>query len=442
MPALVVTHATIVTQDADRRIVKGSLRVEDGSITHVGEVPADLVAAADEVLDATGCVIIPGLVNAHTHTPMTLFRGVGDDLPLEEWLQTRIWPAEGKLTAADIRAGTELALLEMIRGGTTTFSDMYFHPDETAAAAEAAGVRAWVGVPFLDFPMPGLKPEDAPDFARAFFARWGTRDHPLITPTLAPHSTYTCGPETLKTVAGLQQELDAGEGPGNVLVHTHMAETRTEVYDVEARHGARPLAQLDGQGLLGARTALAHCGWITKEEARTIGRAGAAVCHCPVSNLKLATGGTMPLPELDEAGATVALGTDGAASNNSLDLFESMKFAALVQKQHRWDARAVPAQRALDLATLGGAAALGAADRIGSLEVGKRGDFAIVDFRSPHLQPVNDVVSHLVYAVRATDVCGTVVEGRVLHWAGAFRTLDADAVMTAASVAATRLLAR
>ncbi len=433
MASLVVENATIVTQDATRRIVKGSVRVEDGVITHVGDAPR----TADEVLDGAGCVLAPGFVNAHTHSPMTLLRGVGDDLPLMEWLETRIWPLEGRLTADDVAAGSDLACLEMIAGGTTTFSDMYFFPDETARAVTRAGLRAWVGVPFLDFPMPGLTPADAPDFARRFFKTWATKER--VTPVLAPHATYTCGPETLARIAELRADLDDGSGHARPLVHTHVAETRNEVYDVEKTHGKRPLAQLEAHGLVDDRSVLAHCGWITKDEARRIGHAGAAVAHCPVSNLKLATGGTMPLPELDDAGAVVALGTDGAASNNTLDMVESMKFAALVHKQHRWDATIAPAQRVLDLATLGGARALGAAAEIGSIEVGKRADFALFDFKKPHLTPMTDVVSHLVYAAGARDVRATVVDGQVVYVDGVHRTLDARRVMARADSAATRL---
>jgi len=295
-------------------------------------------------------------------------------------------------------------------------------------------LRGFIASNFLDFPTPDRRPEESPEAARAFHARW--RDHPLVTPTLAPHATYTCGPATLDTVRRLQEEL------GGCLVHTHCSETRTEVYDVEARHGRRPVAQLAHHGLLGPRTVLAHCGWVTKEEVRTIAASGASIAHCPVSNFKLATGGWLPVPEVWEAGGVIGVGTDGPASNNTLSLFETMKFMALGQKQHRWDATAAPAQRVLDAATRDGARALGRDHDLGSLESGKLADIILVDARKPHLTPLHDPVSHLVYAASAQDVRTVIVHGRPLLLEGRFQTLDPETVMREATEAAAGLLAR
>lgn len=424
MPSLLVKDALVLTQDAQRRIVRGDLRVEEGRVAAVG---GDLGLDADVVVEAEGDLLLPGLVNLHTHSPMTLLRGLGDDLPLEEWLRTRIWPAEARLTRADVEAGTGLALLEMTRSGTTTFNDMYFFADATAEACARAGVRAAVGVPLIDFDTPEVPQSGQEALARGFLARW--KGHPLVTPTLAPHATYTCGPETLERVRALRDATGAQ-------VHTHCSETRFEVQDVQEKRGARPVDVLRRHGLLEGAV-LAHCGWVTKEEVREMARAGAHAAHCPVSNLKLATGGVMPLEEMLEAGVNVGLGTDGAASNNGLDLFDTAKFAALVQKQHRWDPRSAPAQTILDLATLGGARALGLP--AAGLVPGAPADFVLVSTEAPHMRPLHDPVSSLVYCARGSDVRMTVVGGRIVYLDGEWPTLDAAGILARAGASAARL---
>ncbi len=427
MTTLLVRDGLVVTQDDDRTVTRGNVLVTDGVINAVGPGAGEDVDA-DRVVDARGKAVVPGLVNAHTHVAMTLLRGYGDDMELEPWLEERIWPAEGKLTAERTVAGARLGMAEMLATGTTTFADMYFFEQELAEAVDAAGMRGVCGTSFLDHPTPELDPEEQVPHARDFLEAW--RDHPRVHASLAPHATYTCGPDTLEAVAELAREFP--EAP----IQTHCSETRTEVYNVEEEHGRRPVAQLAEHDLLTERTVLAHCGWITKAEARTIAEAGASVAHCPVANMKLATGGYTPLPELAEAGATVALGTDGPASNNTLDLLDTVKMVALVHKHHRWDATVVPAQEALDHATRGGAAALGLGDQVGSLEEGKRGDLMLVDLQGPGLQPMHDVVSHLVYAATGRDVTHTVVDGEVLYEDGAYATLDLDSVRAEAREAA------
>ena len=424
---LLLEHGTLVTQDAQRRVLRGNLRLDGGRIAALG--PEVRRERGDEVLDCTGRLVLPGLVNLHTHTPMTLLRGVGDDLPLERWLQERIWPLEAKLTAEAVRAGSDLALLELLTSGTTAFNDMYFWPEETAQAAVQASIRAWLGHPILDFPTPDLPAERHLPESEAFLQRW--RGNALVTPTVQPHATYTCGPARLEAAAKLAERFAAP-------FHTHCSETRTEVYDVEKQHGARPVELLRRHGALGPRTILAHCGWITKEEVRTLARAGAKVAHCPVSNLKLGTGGFTPLPELLAEGAGVGLGTDGAASNNTLDLFETMKLTALVHKHHRWDPTVIPAQVALDLATRGGAEALGRSD-LGRLEPGAAADVVVLDARTPRMQPLHDPVSQVVYAARGTDVEHVVVNGRLVVRERRCLTLDAEQVVARAVGAAQRL---
>lgn len=431
VPSLRVRNATIVTQDDARRVVQGDVLVEDGRITQVGGKARE----ADRDVDGTGQVLIPGLVNLHTHLAMGLLRGYGDDMLLEPWLQERIWPAEALIGEPEMRAGADLGLLELIRGGTTSFLDMYWLEESVVApATRAAGVRAWVGEGMVDVHQtePGNPNKKLAGVERFIKATKAAKD-PLVTPCPAPHGTYTCYPETYAEAGRIALEH-------GVPLHTHCSETRTEVHDVHAKSGVRPVGFLERNGALHERSVLAHCGWITKEEVRAIAAAGAAVAHCPVSNLKLATGGVAPVPELHAAGAKVGLGTDGAASNNTLDLFETMKFAALVQKNHRWDARVLPAQRVLDMATRDGADALHRPD-LGRIQVGATADLCLVDFRRPHLVPRHDAISHLVYSASARDVSATIVHGKVLMAAGKVETMDEGAVMGHAQDVARRLVA-
>ncbi len=431
MSTLRIRNATIVTQDDHRRVVHGDVFVEHGHITHVGDIPGS--KEADRTLDGTGQVVLPGLINLHTHLAMGLFRGYGDDMHLEAWLKERIWPAEEKIDESAMRAGADLGLLEMIASGTTSFLDMYWMEETVMApATRTAGMRGWLGEGMVDIHQtpagqPNKKLADVERFVKA------SRKDPLITPCPAPHGTYTCNPETFQEAGRIAKEH-------SVPMHTHCSETRTEVYDVLAKTGRRPVTQLAETGALGADTVLAHCGWITKQEATDIGKAHASVAHCPVSNLKLATGGVAPVPELHGEGVKVGLGTDGAASNNTLDLFETMKFAALVQKNHRWDATVMPAQRVLDMATRDGADALRRVD-LGRIAPGATADLCMVDFRRPHLVPRHDAISHLVYSASGRDVSATIVGGRVLMAEGRIETLDAAKVMAAAESAARRVTA-
>ncbi|MCA1819765.1 MAG: amidohydrolase, partial [Halobacteriales archaeon] len=349
MTSLLVRNATTVTQDDSRRVLHGDVYVEDERITHVGEVKGR--READQTIDGTGQVLLPGLVNLHTHLPMGLLRGFGDDMRLEAWLKDRIWPAEERLTPETMRAGAALGTLEMIASGTTSFLDMYMWQESAIApAVRASGLRAWLGEGMVDI---GKTPIDVPNAKLPAIERFvkATAKDPLVKACPAPHGGYTCHPVTFAESARIARE-------NGVPLHTHCSETRTEVYDVLARHGKRPLQHMAEAGAVGPGTVLAHCGWVTKAEVEAIAKAGAAVAHCPVSNLKLAAGGVAPVPELQAAGAKVGLGTDGAASNNTLDMFETMKFAALVQKNHRWDATVLPAQRVLDMATRDAADAL------------------------------------------------------------------------------------
>jgi len=427
--SLLIRNATIVTQDDSRRVVEGDVMVESDRITHVGKVTGR--KEADRTIDGTGQVLIPGLINLHTHLPMTLFRGYGDDMLLEAWLKDRIWPAEDKFTPETMRAGADLGLLEMIRSGTTAYLDMYMMQEQAiAAAARASGMRAWLGEGMVDI---GRTEPDVPNAKLPAIERLvkATAKDPLVRACPAPHGAYTCHEVTYTESARIAKEY-------GVPMHTHCSETRTEVYDVQAKHGKRPVQRIADSGALDGNAVLAHCGWITKEEVRAIGAAGASVAHCPVSNLKLATGGVAPVPELHEAGVKVGLGTDGAASNNTLDMFQTMKFAALVQKNHRWDATVLPAQRVLDMATRDAADALHRSD-LGRIAVGATADLCLVDFRRPHLVPRHNAVSNLVYAASGGDVSATIVAGRVLMAGGRVESMDEGAVVAAAERASLAL---
>ncbi|MCD6481840.1 MAG: amidohydrolase [Thermoplasmata archaeon] len=395
--SILIKDSVIVTQDAERRILKGDVYIEDDIIVEIGKVNTE----ADFVIKNR--IVIPGLINMHTHLPMTLLRGYGDDLPLEEWLTTRIWPVEAKLEEHHISIGTKLALIEMISTGTTCCSDMYFFEDVIAREAEKFGLRCYAGFSIIDFDTPEMKKEMLLPECDNFIRRW--KGNNMVVPVVAPHSTYTCSPETLEGAKEIANRHD-------VPIHIHCSETRTEIYDVMNRYSVRPLEQIKKYELLGEKTMLAHCGWITKEEVREIASSGACVVHNPVSNMKLATGGYTPLPELFDAGAVVTLGTDGAASNNKLDMFETMKFAALIHKHHRWDASIVNAQQTLDMATINAARFLGI--NAGSIEEGKKADVVCLDMASPNLLPRHNIISHIVYAASGFNVSDVVIDGRMI----------------------------
>jgi 5-methylthioadenosine/S-adenosylhomocysteine deaminase len=426
--SILIKRSTILTQDASRQKLQGDVYIEDHRIVQVSTKP--LSVEADYKIDGAQKLVLPGLMNTHTHIPMTLFRGYGDDMVLKDWLAQRIWPVEAKLTKKSIESGTALGLLEMIASGTTSYLDMYFFEETIAKVTEKAGLRGFLGFAFIDFDTPEYEANELLLQCESFVKRW--KGNPLISPVVAPHSMYSCNPEALQK--GLEIALKH-----DVLLHMHCSETRDEVYDVEKRYGVRPIEHLKKLGLLRKGMILAHCGWITKNEIVDMKNAGVSVSHCPVSNMKIATGGYAPIPELLDAQVPVGLGTDGAASNNTLDMFETMKFCALVHKNHRWDPTVLPAQTVLDCATIGGATSLGMQHTLGSLEEGKTADLIMIDLKKPHLTPLHDPVSHLVYAVRCTDVCTTIVNGKPLLLDNEFLTLDYEKTLEHAEKAAAGL---
>jgi len=424
--------ATVVTMDdAGRVMQQADLLVRGSEIAGLwpsSETPHDV--KAERVLEAEGMVVIPGLINTHTHCAMTLLRGYADDMPLMSWLQDRIWPLEMKLEEPDVYWGTMLGAAEMIRSGVTCFNDMYHHFEATARAVVDSGIRANVSGVLLGF-LPDA--EERLERAVGFAKEWhGQGDGRLVT-MLGPHAPYTCPDHLLKKViAGAQ-----GAGVG---IHIHVAETAQEVRDSQQQFGKTPVARLRELGLFDARPVLAaHCVHLTEEDIATLAEYKVGVAHNPGSNMKLASG-VAPVPKLLAAGAVVGLGTDGAASNNNLDVLEETRLAALLHKLDSGDPTVVPARQALTMATRGGAQALGIGDQVGQIKVGMRADLALLDFRQAHLFPRHDVVSHLAYAARAGDVRTVFVNGQPLMIDRKLQSLDEERVFGEAQARVKRLL--
>ena len=364
-------------------------------------------------------VLLPGLVNAHTHAGMSLMRGFADDMPLERWLGERIWPAEGRLISPEFVAdGARLAIAEMLQGGTTCFADMYYYPDVVGETAVECGMRAVVGMIAVDFPTPWASTPDE-YFSKGLAVHDRFKSEPLITTAFAPHAPYTVGDATLTRIRALADELE-------VPIHTHVHETAAEVERAVRETGRRPLARLEALGLVTPALLAVHATELLPEEIELLARANATVVHCPRSNMKLASG-ACPVAALTAAGVNVALGTDGAASNNRLDLLGELQLAALLGKHVARDAAAVPAAAALEMATIDGARALNLADEIGSLAPGKAADMICVRLAGPALRPVLDPLSQLVYAASRDHVTDAWVAGHHLVADGALVRLDAAA---------------
>lgn len=415
---LIVTGRWVVPVEPEGAVLEHHAVVMDA-----GRIAAVLPAAAAlrnysarEVVTRDRHALIPGLVNAHTHAAMSLMRGYADDLPLMQWLEDHIWPAERKWVSPEfVRDGTLLAAAEMLAGGTTCFGDMFFFPGDVARAAVAAGIRAVVGMIVIEFP--SAYASDCDDYLRKgidFHDHY--RDHPLVRTALAPHAPYTVTDEALGRIVTYAAEL-------NVPVHMHVHETEAEVRESVARVGARPLARLERLGLLSPQLMAVHMTQLEQHEIAMLAAHGVHVLHCPESNMKLASG-FCPVARLAAAGVNVALGTDGAASNNDLDMFGEMRSAALLAKAVAGDASAVPAATALRMATLNGARALGLEDMLGSLLPGKAADLVAVDLGGIATQPIYNPISHLVYATGRHQVTDVWVAGRHLLRGGALLTVD------------------
>jgi 5-methylthioadenosine/S-adenosylhomocysteine deaminase len=418
---LVLTGRWLVSMD-------GSAAQEEAGISvaiagdRIAELGLNLAAKYPqaEQLTCPHGLILPGLINSHTHAAMSCFRGLADDLPLMDWLTQHIFPREAQLTKEIIYHSTLLSICEMIKSGTTSFNDMYLFTQEAARAAAAAGMRAWIGEAFFDFPSPNYGAlENGFAYVEELFNQHAGSG--LINITVTPHAVYTCSPILLERAAALAEQK-------NALLHIHLSETKDEVSTCLERYGCTPVWHLENLGLLNERVVAAHCVMLDEEEIELLARRKVKVAHCPESNMKLASG-IAPVQQMLAKSVTVGIGTDGSASNNDVDMFSEMSTAAKLHKVRDLDPTAMSAEAALRAATIGGATLLGAATEIGSIEIGKKADIIMLDMQQPHLCPVYHPVSHLVYAAKASDVLHSVINGKVVMRERQLTTLDEAAVL-------------
>ena len=420
---LVIQNGTILTFDPENRVIEnGFLCVSGDAISHLGDqIPEGY--ESKKTIDAKGGLILPGLINGHTHAPMSLFKGLADDLPLMEWLNRYIFPVEKNMDADFIHTGTQLACAEMILSGTTTFCDMYLFEDQVAQAAFQSGLRCLVGEVLYDFPSPNYGDlESGFAYTEWLIEKW--KDNPLVSIAVEPHSLFTCNPELLQRANEM------------ALTHKrpmifHFAETLAEVEDIKKRYGKTPLEHLDALGILGPHLITDHAVHLNSSEIDQMAEHGISVIHNPESNMKLGSG-IAPIPQMIARGIKVGIGTDGSASNNNMDLFTEMDMAAKLHKVHTMDPTVMDALTVLKMATIEGAKALGIFHKTGSLETGKKADIIIIDTHKPHLTPMYNPFSHLVYAARGHDVSHAIINGRLVMEDRQLLTLDLKEVMAKA----------
>jgi 5-methylthioadenosine/S-adenosylhomocysteine deaminase len=433
--ALIVTGGTVLTQNATHRILApGAVAIDGTDIVDV-DTPAAIGAKyqAAETIDARDQLVLPGLINTHSHAPMVMYRGLADDLALMDWLQKYIFPAEAKTVSPElVRVGARLAAVEMIESGTTAFVDMYYFEEEIAKVAFEAGLRGVLGETIIQFPVADAK-TPAEGLARAEHFIQEYKDNGLVVPAVAPHALYSNDKATLTASAALARKY-------GVPIVIHFAETEDEVKSAREQYQMTPTAALESLGVLGPTTIGAHGVWVDDADIAILKRTGTGVAHNPESNMKLASGAA-PVTKYLAAGVKLGLGTDGAASNNDLDMFEAMRQASFLAKLTTRDPTAVKAQDALDMATMGGARVIGMEKLLGSLETGKRADLITVSTRSARQTPMYDPVSHLVYVTRGDDVRTTIVNGKVLMSDRRLRTLDRASVIADANRLAARVRA-
>ena len=422
---IAVSGGTLLTLSEQLDVIEDALvGIKDGSICFIGnKCDAQTMGVhAAEAIDASGCIIMPGLINTHTHLPMVCFRGMADDLPLKEWLENHIFPAEGRFVNKQmVYDGSLLAIAEMILSGTTTFCDGYFFEDKVAEAAVAAGMRAVVAQGFADFAMPDrFARKNVMAEAERFVRQWQSHA-PMISPAFFCHAPYTCSTETLTTVK------QAARASG-ILYLTHLLETKDEIAQSEAQHGKKPVQYLYDLGVLDDRTICVHCNWLSEEDMGILAGCGVKVSHNPESSMKLAAG-IASVPAMLERGMVVGLGTDGSASNNDLDMFGEMDSAAKIHKAVSLDPTVMDARTVLRMATIEGAKALGLEKITGSIEIGKQADLIIVNMRKPHLTPIYNYYSQLVYAVTGADVQTSIIGGKIVMKDRKLMTMDVQRVM-------------
>lgn len=425
--SILIKNATIIASE----IKKGSLLIEDDKIAIINE---NLNSNdADEVINGERKVLIPGLVNTHTHLSMTLMRGLADDLPLDVWLNEHIWPVEAHLEGSHCYAGALLAGLEMIKSGSTCCNDMYFNMDDVARALDKAGLRALITHCMLDNGDEEKRKQEMKETERVIEKHHDTA-RGRIKVAISSHSPYTCSEELLRWTREKADET-------GLKIHIHISETQNEVQIVQEAHGMRPFQYLDDIGLLGPDVISAHSIWPSDDELEIIKEKGVKISHNPLSNMKLASG-IAPITEMVDKNICVSLGTDGAASNNNLDLFQEMKTSALLQKVHKMDPTVLPAEKVFEMATLGGATALGMQEEIGTIEVGKKADLTLVNMKAPHLTPYRNPISHLVYSTEGSDADTVICNGQILMREGEVQVLDEKEVLQQAEEATEDLLSR
>jgi 5-methylthioadenosine/S-adenosylhomocysteine deaminase len=423
---LIVAGGNVVTMDEQKRVIEdGAVAVRGDSIVGVGT--SGQIASqfdASRTIDARDDLVLPGLINGHAHAAMSLFRGIADDLALDDWLHKYIFPAEARNVTPDfVTWGTKLGVLEMLRGGITTYADMYYFEAAVARATKNAGMRGVLGETIIDFAAPDNKtPAGALRYTQEYINHW--KDDPLITPAVAPHSMYTCSQRTLQESAALARR-------NKVPILIHVAEAQFESQQSRSQHGATPVGYLERIGFLGPDVVAAHCVWVDAADIAALVHFGVGCTNNPSSNMKTAAG-VMPVPEMLSAGLAVGLATDGAASNNNQDMFEEMDLAAKLQKITRMDPRALPAEKVVEMATIGGARALHMEKEIGSLETGKKADLILIDTTAPHATPMYNVYSELVYALKASDVKTVIIGGRVVMQDRRMLTLERSQILAKA----------
>jgi 5-methylthioadenosine/S-adenosylhomocysteine deaminase len=424
--SLLVINGRVITMDAQRHVIDdGAVAISGDSIVAVGpRREISLRYSASRTIDAHGMIVMPGLINGHAHAAMSLFRGIADDLSLNDWLQKYIFPAEAKNVDEDFVVwGTRLGMLEMLSGGITTYADMYYFEDAVARVTKEAGMRGVLGETILDFPAPDNKtPKQAFDYTQKYLDHW--KGDPLIAAAVAPHSIYTCSESTLKDSAAL-----ARRNAAPILIH--LAEAPFEAEQSRLKHGLSPVAYLESIGLLGPDVLGAHCIWVDAGDMAALAHFGVGCSHNPSSNMKTAAG-VMPVVDMLAAGVPLALATDGAASNNHLDLFLEMDLAAKLQKITRRDPTALPAEQVVEMATIGGAHALHLEKQIGSLEPGKKADLIVVDTSTPDATPMYNVYSELVYGLHSSDVRTAIIAGKIVVEDRRILTLDEAAILAKA----------
>lgn len=414
----------LLSMDENLTVIKdGAIAIGDTKILEVGTSEEIFKKYTPETV-INGNVVFPGLINTHTHAAMVYFRGIADDLPLKEWLENHIWPAENKwLSPEFISDAVELACLEMLKGGVTTYNDMYFYEDAAGEATKKIGIRAVLGVGILDFPTKSARTTDE-YFANAESFIKGWKGDELITPCIAPHALYTCGTETLKQARDVADKYD-------IPIHIHLSETKWEVNEIKNRYGKSPVEYLDSLGFLDEKVLAAHCVWLTDEEIEILGKRNVGVSHCVESNLKLASG-IAPVVKMLNAGVKVTFGTDSAASNNDLNILSEMSVAAKLHKAVSEDPTVLDAKTVLLMATRWGADVLGLGRITGSLEKGKSADLVMADINKPHLTPLYDIYSHIVYTMRPSDVQVVMVNGKIVVNNGRLHNRDEEKILAKA----------